>query len=57
MGNTLPWHHPLPDTRPGVPPIIFRPYVLVPKKEGAIDPINPRGELALAMLALPQGEN
>ena len=31
------------------------PYVLVPKKEGAIDPINPRGELT--MLAPPQGEN
>jgi hypothetical protein len=27
----------------------------VPEKESAIDPINPRGELAL--LALPQGEN
>jgi len=27
----------------------------VPKKEGAIDPINPRGELA--MLDLRQGEN
>jgi len=26
----------------------------VPKKEGAINPINPRGELA--MLAFPQGE-
>jgi hypothetical protein len=27
----------------------------VPKKEGAINPINPRGELA--MLAFTQGEN
>jgi len=27
----------------------------VPKKEGAINPINPRGELA--MLAFPEGEN
>jgi len=27
----------------------------VPKKEGAINPINPRGELG--MLAFPHGEN
>jgi len=27
----------------------------VPKTEGAINPINPRGELV--MLAFPQGEN
>jgi len=27
----------------------------IPKKEGAINPINSRGELA--MLAFPQGEN
>jgi hypothetical protein len=28
VGNTFPSHHPLSDTHPGVPPIIFRPYVL-----------------------------
>jgi hypothetical protein len=28
VGNTFPLRHPLSDTHPGVPPIIFRPYVL-----------------------------
>jgi len=38
-----------------VPPRREQEKPRVPKKESAINPINPRGELAV--LALPQGEN
>ena len=28
MGNSFPRHPPFPGTRPGVPPLIFRPYCM-----------------------------